>query len=161
MVGAVRLATAADAAALARLRAAMLQAMGRDVGPEDAPWRTAAAAWFAAEPGRSAVAVVAEAPGEGVVASALAVLLPRPPGPDASTPFAAHVSQVSTRPEHRRRGHARACLRLLLELLEARGIERADPHATADGDALYRGPGFRDSPYPSLRRVSGRATSSR
>lgn len=149
----VRLATADDATALVRLRSAMFAAMGRDVGGADAPWRGSAAAWFARALGREALAVVAERPGAGVVASAMAVLVPRAPGPDDPSPFTAHVSQVSTLPEHRGRGHARACLEALLAELQDRGITRADLHATPDGEHLYRGLGFEDAPYPSLRRT--------
>ena len=152
----IRLATPDDAEALVRLRAAMFVAMGQDVGPEDAPWRRAAAAWFAEHlaAGGDALAVVADVRCAGPVASALAVLVPKAPDPADPSGRSAHVSQVSTLPEHRRRGHARACLRLLLGTLDAEGIARTDLHATADGEALYRGLGFTDRPYPSLRRSS-------
>lgn len=148
----VREASPADAAALVRLRVAMFAAMGRDVGGEDAPWRSAAEHWFAQHLGRDAVAFVVDGPGEGPVASALAVLLPRAPGPADPATASAHVSQVSTLPEHRRRGLARACLTALLAHLEERGVTRSDLHATADGEALYRSLGYEESPYPALRR---------
>ena len=82
----VREASPADAAALVRLRVAMFAAMGRDVGAEDAPWRSAAEHWFAQHLGRDAVAPVVDGPGEGPVAAALAVLRPRAPGPGSGPP---------------------------------------------------------------------------
>ncbi|MFD1721710.1 GNAT family N-acetyltransferase [Amnibacterium endophyticum] len=148
----VRLATPADSAALVRLRAEMFAAIGQDVGAEDAPWRAAARAWFEGAVDGAALVAVAEEPGAGVVASAMAVLLPRAPSPEDPSASSAHVSQVSTLPGHRRRGHARACLRLLLDELERRGVVRADLHATAEGDALYRGLGFTEPAHPALRR---------
>lgn len=149
----IRFATADDADALVRLRAEMFAAMGQEVGGAEAPWRRAARAWFAARlGGPDLIVTVAELPGVGPVASAMAVLESRAPSPTNSAGLAAHVSQVSTLPEHRRRGSARRCMASLLAALDARGIVRTDLFATTDGDALYRAAGFRDSPYPALRR---------
>lgn len=149
-----RRATAADAVALAGLRAAMFGAMGDDVGGDDAPWRSAARAWFAVAVDDDAVLVTVAEEDGAVVSSAVAVLVPRAPSPDDPAAASAHVSQVSTLPDHRGRGHARACLALLLDLLEQRGVRRADLHATRQGDALYRSLGFVDAPNPGLRRTA-------
>ncbi|MEV1205809.1 hypothetical protein, partial [Microbispora rosea] len=57
----VRRAGAADAAALVRLRAVMLEDMGADIGDESAPWRATAEAWFTrrlGDPGDFAAFVV-------------------------------------------------------------------------------------------------------
>lgn len=149
----VRRATPQDADALVRLRAAMFAAMGQDPGPDDAAWRVAAAGWSAAAAeDESVVIAVAEEPGTGVVASAMAVLLPRAPSPEDVSSASAHVSQVSTLPGHRRRGHAHACLRLLLEELDRLGVVRADLHATADGERLSRALGFTEPAFRALRR---------
>ena len=149
----VRLAVEADAPALVLLRGAMFTAMGQDVGGPDAPWRVAAERWFAEQlPAERVLVAVAEAPGAGVVASAMAVLERRAPSPTNPVGIAAHVSQVSTLPAHRRQGHARACLQALLAELDARGAARTDLFATGEGEALHRSLGFRTSPYPALRR---------
>ncbi len=149
----IRFATAADAGALVRLRAAMFTAMGQEVGGSDAPWRAAAERWFAEVlPTDGVLVTVADVPGSGLVASAMAVLERRAPSPTNPEGLAAHLSQVSTLPEHRRRGHARACLEALLAGLDARAVRRTDLFATGEGEALYRSLGFRTSPYPALRR---------
>jgi ribosomal protein S18 acetylase RimI-like enzyme len=149
----VRFAVAEDAPVLVVLRAAMFAAMGQDPGGPEAPWRSSAEHWFAEylPTGRVLVAL-AEVPGAGPVASAMAVLEQRAPSPTNPAGIAAHVSQVSTLPAHRRQGHARACLQALLDGLDARGAARTDLFATGEGEALYRSLGFRASPYPALRR---------
>jgi ribosomal protein S18 acetylase RimI-like enzyme len=149
----IRLATAADAGALVRLRAAMFNAMGQETGGRHAPWRAASERWFAEVlPTGQVLVAVADVPGAGPVASAMAVLEQRAPSPTNPAGRAAHLSQVSTLPEHRRRGHARACLEALLRELDARDVLRTDLFATEEGEALYRSLGFRGSPYPALRR---------
>jgi ribosomal protein S18 acetylase RimI-like enzyme len=147
----VRIAVPADAEALVVLRAAMFDAMGQDtVGPQ---WRSGALAWFRERlEGDDVVVVVADPPGFGPVASAMAVLEHRAPSPTNPFGLAAHLSQVSTLPEHRRRGHARACVTALLTALDERGVARTDLFASADGEGLYLDLGFRPSPYPALRR---------
>jgi ribosomal protein S18 acetylase RimI-like enzyme len=149
----VRLADERDASALVVLRAAMFAAMGQDVGAPEAPWRAAAEHWFTEVlPTGQVLVAVADVPGAGPVASAMAVLEQRAPSPTNPAGRAAHLSQVSTLPDHRRRGHARACLEALLGELDARGVLRTDLFATGEGEALYRSLGFRASPYPALRR---------
>ena len=149
----VRFATPADAGALVRLRAAMFTAMGQEDAGPGAPWRAAAERWFAEVlPTGQVLVAVSDVPGAGPVASAMAVLEQRAPSPTNPAGRAAHLSQVSTLPEHRRQGRARACLEALLGELDVRGVARTDLFATGDGEALYRSLGFRTSPYPALRR---------
>jgi ribosomal protein S18 acetylase RimI-like enzyme len=151
MNGTVRFATREDADALVRLRAAMFDAMGQDTAGE--PWRRSAREWFAEHlRGSDVLVAVVDEHGSGPVACAMAVLERRAPSPTNPAGLAAHVSQVSTLPERRRRGYARACLTALLAALDDRGVRRTDLFATSDGEALYRGLGFRASPYPALRR---------
>jgi ribosomal protein S18 acetylase RimI-like enzyme len=152
----VRFATPADADALVELRAAMFDGLrsstvGRDtVGPQ---WRAAARAWFQERlAGGDVLVTVADPPGFGVVCCAMAVLEHRAPSPTNATGLAAHLSSVSTLPEHRRRGHARACVTALLAALDERGVNRTDLFASEDGEALSLDLGFRASPYPALRR---------
>ncbi|MBW4041595.1 MAG: GNAT family N-acetyltransferase [Acidobacteria bacterium] len=150
----VRFAVPADAAALVLLRAAMFAAMGQEV--DDPAWRAAARAWFEVQlAGDGVLVAVVDLPGFGPVSSAMAVLERRAPSPTNPDGLAAHLSQVSTLREHRRRGHAGACVTALLAALDARGIVRTDLFATADGEALYLEQGFRPSPYPALRRDGG------
>ena len=145
-----RFAVPDDAAALVTLRAAMFAAMGQDPSGE---WRPAAQRWFETHlTADDLLITVADAPGVGPVSCALAVIEHRPPSPTNPVGIAAHLSQVSTLPEHRRRGYGRACVAALLVALDDRGVRRTDLFATDDGDALYRGLGFRTSPYPALRR---------
>jgi len=151
----IRRATPDDADALVLLRAAMFEDMGEDTGAPDARWRVDAAAWFHRELGRvdEVAAYVAEVVGEGVVASALGMLEHPAPSPSNPAGVRGHVSQVSTLPGHRRRGHARACLVALLDWFDHdTAAGRLDLHATGDGEPLYRSLGFAPSPYPSLRR---------
>ena len=54
-----------------------------------------------------------------------------------------NVSCVFTRPEHRRRGHARALLAVALRDANRRGLSGAALQATPDGLGLYTGLGFR------------------
>lgn len=155
MTALIRRATPDDAVALVALRAAMFEDMGQDTGAPGAPWRAGAAAWFRRELGRpdEVAAFVAEVPDAGVVASALGMLEHPAPSPANPAGVRGHVSQVSTLPEHRRHGHARACLVALLDWFDHdTAAGRIDLHATGDGEPLYRALRFAPSPYPSLRR---------
>lgn len=146
----IRFAGPQDSDALVELRVSMFGDMGQDLA---GAWRPAAKAWFERELGGPHVLItVADAPGNGPVSSAMAVLERRAPSPSNPSGSAAHVSQVSTLVAHRRRGYAGACLRALLAELDARGVGRIDLFATGDGDSLYRSLGFRTAPYPALRR---------
>jgi GNAT superfamily N-acetyltransferase len=151
----LRRATAADAASLVALRAAMHESMGEPPGAPDAPWRAAATAWFEQWLPRTgeAAAFVADEPGVGPVACALGILEHPVPSPTNPVGARGHVSQVSTLPAYRRRGYARGCLEALLAWFEQEtDVRRLDLHATADGEGLYRSLGFTPSPYPALRR---------
>ncbi|MDH2445238.1 GNAT family N-acetyltransferase [Amnibacterium sp. CER49] len=149
----VRRAVPADAHALVELRAAMFHALGQDDGPADAPWRTAAGRWFAerlAEETGTAVFVV-DVDGRPV-SCAMGLVERRAPSPANPSSTRGHVSQVSTLPEHRRQGYARACLAALLGWFETEtGARFVDLHAAPDGAALYRSLGFRDAPNPGMR----------
>ncbi|MET8138762.1 GNAT family N-acetyltransferase [Sphaerisporangium sp. NPDC005288] len=155
---AVRRAVGADAGALTRLRALMLEEMGTPVGGQDAEWRKAAEAWFAerlADTGGFA-AFVMEDPELGVVCSAVGMIERRAPGPSNLTGTQGRVFNISTDVRRRRRGHARACLAALLawfrDETEAKVIEL---NATGDGAELYRATGFVAPRFPALQlRIS-------
>ncbi|HEU4948243.1 MAG TPA: GNAT family N-acetyltransferase [Kribbella sp.] len=147
-----------DAEALVRLRALMLAAMGVETGPDDAPWRETARRWFAEQlalPDAFAAFVVDD-PEVGVVAGAAGNCIVHPPGPNDPTTSRGHLFNVSTEPDFRRRGLARACVIALLDWYrEETEVGQVELHATPQGDGLYRALGFADSSYPAQRlRIS-------
>ncbi len=132
----------------------MLDAMGLDIGAEDAPWREPALRYFAeglASP-ETFAAFVVDDPAAGVVACAVGNVNIHPPSPRDLTTTRGHLYNVSTEPAFRRRGLARACVIALLDWYrdetEAGQIEL---HATEQGDGLYRALGFVDSTFPAQR----------
>ena len=130
-----------DAAALTRLRALMLAAMGSDVA--DSGWAQACEAAFVrrlAEPDRFAAWVVevdAVAVASGV--GWLEEHLPSPGSPDGRR---GHIASMSTDPAHRRAGHARRVFAALMEWFGSLGVPRVDLRATGDGQPLYESFGF-------------------
>ncbi|WP_299538123.1 GNAT family N-acetyltransferase [uncultured Streptomyces sp.] len=153
----VRRATTADIPALVRLRASMLEAMGVDTGGPDAPWREAAARWFARRlPGDRVAAFVADDPGPGVVACAVGTCDAHLPGPADAGGLHGHLSNVSTDARFRRLGHARRCVEALLRWFEEETpVTAVDLNATEEGAGLYTSPGFAPPRYPTLQ---GRGT---
>jgi ribosomal protein S18 acetylase RimI-like enzyme len=150
----VRRAKPDDAEALVGLRALMLAAMGADVGGPDAPWRAIALEWFGeqlASPDTFAAYVVDD-PAVGVVAGAAGNVYVHPPGPKDLTTLRGHLYNVSTEPDFRRRGLARACVAALMDWFQDEtGVGMVELHATDDGIDLYRALGFIESRYPTLR----------
>jgi GNAT superfamily N-acetyltransferase len=150
----VRRAAAADAAALTRLREAMLSDMGMLAAGADPGWRDKAQAWFARrlDDKEDFAAFVIEHPGLGVVSCAAGTCDQHAPGPGNPGGVQGLVFNMSTDPAFRRRGYARACLDALLawfrEETEARVINL---NATSDGTALYRSLGFAEPRYPALQ----------
>ncbi len=137
-----RLAVGDDVPELVRLRALMFESLG--VNASDAEWRVACRAHLDERlgDGRLIGAVVDHPSGGGLVASALAELSTRVPGPSLPTGSYAYLSSVSTDQAWRRRGMARAAVSLLLWELQRRGVYRAELHATPEGEGLYRSFGF-------------------
>ena len=155
----LRRAAATDAAALAGLRALMLSDMGMLGAGGDPGWRDKAQAWFARrlDDKDDFAAFIVEDPGFGVVSCAAGVCDPHAPGPGNPGGVQGLVFNMSTDPQCRRRGYARACLDALLawfrEETEARVINL---NATGDGIALYRSLGFTEPRYPVLQlRLAG------
>jgi GNAT superfamily N-acetyltransferase len=143
----------ADVAALAHLRGVVLEATSGPSAP-GAPWRAAAAAWFADQLGRpeAFAAFVVEEPGAGVVAVALGTCHSRPPGPGALAGVGGRVFNVATDQGWRRRGHARACLVALLGWFEQETpASVVELGATPEAAGLYRSLGFTDVAHPTLR----------
>ena len=134
--------------------------MGNDIGGPDAPWRLAAREWFAeqlASPDTFAAYVVDD-PGVGVVAGAAGNVYVHPPGPHDPTTRRGHLYNVSTHPDFRRQGLARACVVALMEWFEDEtDVGQVELHATDEGIDLYRGLGFSESRFPTLRFRTTRA----
>jgi GNAT superfamily N-acetyltransferase len=142
---AVRRAEADDAAALTRLRALMLSAMGMLTENSDPLWRDKAEEWFVRRlrDKHDFAAFVIDDPELGVVSCAAGGCDYHAPGPANPSGVRGHVFNMSTDPRFRRFGYARACLEALLawfrDETEARVISL---NATEDGIALYRSLAF-------------------
>ena len=75
-----------------------------------------------------------------------------PPGPKDLTTLRGHLYNVSTEPEFRRRGLARACVVALMDWFrDETAVGQIELHATQDGIELYRSLGFVEANYPTLR----------
>jgi ribosomal protein S18 acetylase RimI-like enzyme len=150
----VRRADAADAAALTRLRGVMLSDMGMLAPGADAGWRDKAEAWFAQrlDDKDDFAAFVIELLDLGVVSCAAGVCDQHAPGPGNPDGVQGLVFNMSTDPQCRRRGYARACLDALLAWFRDETQARViNMNATGDGIALYRSLGFTEPRYPALQ----------
>lgn len=144
----VRRAGVDDAAALTRLRRTMLQAMG--VPRADEPdWQVTCTRWFAqrlAEPARVVAFVVdGELPDGtvGPVACAVGDFQEHAPEPWNPSGRRGHVFNVSTEPEVRRQGYARACVVALMRWFhDETEVTRVGLSATPEGVGLYADLGF-------------------
>jgi GNAT superfamily N-acetyltransferase len=151
---AVRRAVAADAAALTRLRAQMLGDMGLLTEGSDPRWRDSAEAWFTRRLAGAAdfAAFVIDDPEHGVVSCAVGFCDDHAPSPGSPSGLSGYVLNMSTDPRFRRRGHARACLEVLLawfrDETEARSVGLM---ASEDGLALYRALGFTEPGHAFLQ----------
>jgi GNAT superfamily N-acetyltransferase len=139
-----RLGGPGDVAELVRLRAVMFSALGLD--PAGERWRRVATGRILRgfEEGTLVAAVVDHPEDPGLVACGLAEVTRRLPGPHFPEGTVAYLSSMSTEPEWRRRGLARAVLTLLLHELDSFSPERIELHATPEGEPLYRAMGFTD-----------------
>lgn len=150
----VRRAAAADAEALTRLRKLMLSDMGMVTVGTDPGWRDKAQEWFAQrlDDKDDFAAFVIEDPDARVISCAAGTCDRHAPGPGNPGGVQGLVFNMSTEPQFRRRGCARACLDALLawfrDETEARVINL---NATSDGIALYESLGFTDPRYRALQ----------
>lgn len=88
----------------------------------------------------------------GAVARSAGTCDSHAPGPGNPTGIRGHVFNMSTLPDHRRRGHARACLEALLDWFRTRTPARViNLNATPDGAALYRSIGFTEPRFAALQ----------
>jgi predicted GNAT family acetyltransferase len=140
----LRVATAADAAALVELRGVMFEGMGTPAAAiADPVWRRAAHAWFTgrvADP-QSRIVVV-EAQGQ-VVSCAVGEVTALIPGPNTVTGSVGLISNVATVAAHRGRGLAAACTDDLLRwFVDETEVRRVDLFATEAGAQIYTKRGF-------------------
>jgi ribosomal protein S18 acetylase RimI-like enzyme len=135
----------------------MFVAMGRDVGPQDAPWRITALDWFASQiDSPDFAAFLVDDPDLGVVSMAAGTCETRVPSPGNAPGRRGHVFNVSTDPRRRRLGLARQCMTSLLDWFDNdTDVVVVTLSATDDGLALYTSLGFEQSRYPDLRRRRG------
>jgi ribosomal protein S18 acetylase RimI-like enzyme len=154
-----RPATPADADELVRLRAVMLQTLA-DPHRWNDDWRGPARETLRHRltgPASSMAAFVTDRPdGTGLAACAVGIIEHRLGNPTNHSGLTGYVFNVATDPDHRRRGHARACMEALLEWFRSRGVGTVDLRASADAEPLYESLGFRRTPDPAMRlRVTG------
>jgi ribosomal protein S18 acetylase RimI-like enzyme len=149
-----RPATPADADELVRLRAVMLRTFGDPRTYNDdwqAPSRQSLRKRLTG-PGSSMAAFVVDRPGAtGLAACAVGIIEERLGNPANISGLTGYVFNVSTDPDFRRRGHARACMEALLAWFRDRGVGAVDLRASADGEPLYADLGFVRTADPAMR----------
>ncbi|MFJ2645612.1 GNAT family N-acetyltransferase [Streptomyces sp. NPDC087420] len=103
-------------------------------------------------PAGDARACVIDAPDGSIAACALGLIHPVLPAPAYPRGLAARVHVVATRPDARRRGHARAVVSALLDRLHAEHVTLFELHASPEAAPLYREFGFAGG--PALMRMT-------
>jgi len=147
-----RRATVDDVPELVRLRALMHDSMGSpDI--EDVLWREAAAGMLVAElPRRPALIAAFVVDGEpGLAACATGSILRKLPSPANPSGKSGYVFNVSTDLDHRRRGHARACMVALLDWFVGEGVFSVELRASVEAEPLYTSLGFVRTSDPSMK----------
>ncbi len=141
---------------MARLAESMFRSLGAELSdPAWQAWREAATAAVVERDETRVAMFVVDHPGQvGVLVSCGAgIVLERLPNPWHPNGLAGYVQWMSTEPEFRRRGMARAVLRAVLAWFEERGVDNVELHATEQGAPLYRSEGFwRGSGGEPMRR---------
>ena len=148
LIAEVRLATAADAAGLARLR---YRWEGEHAGPAGEPpaevldgLGTAMAAWMRAHAESHVCAVAVR--GDAVVGMAWLAVTGRPPIPADADRRSGDVQSVFVLPELRSHGLGGRLLGALHEVAAARGITRITVHASSEALAFYARLGYEPDP---------------
>jgi GNAT superfamily N-acetyltransferase len=148
-----RRAVPGDAEELVRLRKIMLDSMRPS---DDVAWQQPALetlrAQLSYEEGELTAFVVDDPSGSGRLAACAAGVTQRGlGGPGNPSGVSAHVFNVCTDPDHRRRGYSRACMEALLACYKRRDVRRVELLATTDGEPLYTALGFARTPAPAMR----------
>ncbi|WP_324605040.1 GNAT family N-acetyltransferase [Streptomyces sp. NRRL S-1022] len=138
-----RRALPADAEAITRLRSELILSQ-----PLDSVWLSLCRDQLAERlrPRGDARAYVVDAPEGGVATCALALVSPVLPAPRYPKGLSARIQAVATRPDHRRRGYAKAALTALLDDLGQEGVTLFELHASDESRPLYEGLGFVSDP---------------
>lgn len=145
----VRRASVEDAWELTRLRRVMLKNF-QDI--HDDLWEYACKDAFEqalADPDGMIQAFVVDAgdfPGK-LAACSVGLIEQRLPSPDNHSGLIGYIQSVSTDPDYRRRGYARAAVEATLEWLDSCGVPKTELTASSMGDDLYRDLGFSDLQY--------------
>jgi ribosomal protein S18 acetylase RimI-like enzyme len=145
----VRRASVEDAWELTRLRRVMLKSF-QEI--HDDTWEyacTEALERALADPDGMIQAFVVDAgdfPGK-LAASAVGVIQQRLPSPDNHSGLIGYIQNVSTDPDYRRRGFARAVVEAALEWLDSCDVPKTELTATTLGDDLYRELGFSEPQF--------------
>ncbi|MPY50983.1 GNAT family N-acetyltransferase [Streptomyces acidicola] len=150
----VRRAVAEDAEEVLRLRQVMIDAVGG--ADTSADWQTESLptirAKLADTDGTFAAFVVdhPEKPGAlaALVVGTIEYRIGRARNPHGTIGY---VFSVATDPDQRRRGHARACMEVLLDWFREKGAGQVDLTASAEARPLYASLGFRRTPDPLMR----------
>ncbi|MGW7053472.1 bifunctional GNAT family N-acetyltransferase/NUDIX hydrolase [Streptomyces sp. NPDC054887] len=146
----VRAATPADAEAITRMRSEYVLSK-----PLSEEWIRRCTDELAPRllPTGDARAFVIDAPDGTMGACALVLIHPVLPAPAYPRGLAARVHVVATRPDHRRRGYARAVVSTLLDhLADVEQVTLFELHAGVEAQPLYRELGFIGS--PALMRMT-------
>jgi ribosomal protein S18 acetylase RimI-like enzyme len=142
----VRRASIEDAWELTRLRRVMLKNF-QEI--HDDIWEYACKDAFEqalADPDGMIQAFVVDAgdfPGK-LAACSVGMIQQRLPSPDNHSGLIGYIQSVSTDPDYRRRGYARAAVEATLEWLDSCGVPKTELTASSMGDDLYRDLGFSD-----------------
>jgi ribosomal protein S18 acetylase RimI-like enzyme len=142
----VRRASIEDAWELTRLRRVMLKNF-QEI--HDDIWEYACKDAFEqalADPDGMIQAFVVDAgdfPGK-LAACSVGMIQQRLPSPDNHSGLIGYIQSVSTDPDYRRRGYARAAVEATLEWLDSCGVPKIELTASSMGDDLYRDLGFSD-----------------
>lgn len=147
----IRTATADDIPELVRQRRALLAEVDRADDVALDAMVAAAGPYFAhALADGSFHAWLAEANGV-ILGGGAVVVYAHPPSAHEPGPRRAHVLNVYTYPEHRRRGVARSVMAAVLAWCRAEGFARVSLNASADGRPLYEELGFKPTNRMRLR----------
>jgi GNAT superfamily N-acetyltransferase len=147
----VRRASVEDAWELTRLRRVMLKNF-QDI--HDDLWEYACKDAFEqalADPDGMIQAFVVDAgdfPGK-LAACSVGMIQQRLPSPDNHSGLIGYIQSVSTDPDYRRRGFARAAVESTLEWLDSCGVPQTGLVATSMGHDLYRQLGFQEPNHGS------------
>ena len=150
----VRPATADDIPELVRLRGLLFHDLAAGWGSPSAAgdWRGRSADDLAAQLATGTMRISVTDGSTGLACCGMGVIDQRLPSPYNPGGRVGHVFGIVTDPAYRRRGHARAIMRDLLDWFDERGLERVDLNASPEGQRLYRTLGFTDHPDPTLSR---------